>query len=135
MTLTEAEQRARAKGIVQRMAKAFKEPDIKGICKHLDCHEEVPSNWITMGKVPPKAIVACHIKTGVSLDYLYSGKTAIFGATPKLKKELEATILDTLKLGERMNLVDSIEANALSVLASSLSKEVATIFTYKNKDQ
>jgi hypothetical protein len=121
--MTEGQKRRWARGIVNRLMKAWGVDEHKALAQIYGIHDNTPSNWIHKKAVPWTVIYACHKETGRSLDWLYDGEEPTVDITPELNAEFNGAGIVLLKTSANMGLIaqlknDGFESVVTGMMAS-----------------
>lgn len=122
-------QQAWSRQIIERIMSAYKFNEKKVLAEHLNCHQNMPSNWIQTASVPWTVVHLCHEQTGASLDWLYHGKDPNYDFNESEAAKCRKLVEEAMTFGRRLLQNNVNERDAFKMMGDTLMKDLRCYFT------
>jgi hypothetical protein len=112
-----------AKSMVARLALAYGVKK-KALPALLGCSKNAVNNWGYYGRVPFEQLEQCHIRTGVSMDWLLYAQTGKNGFSLQQVNELTTIMTRLVSDAIEFLIIKPVSAQACAQLTSKLQKDL-----------
>ena len=121
------DKRVYVKSIFKRVSKAYKVDNIKELAVIFGCTFGALKNNQSAGRVPLTHLHQCHLETGVSMDWLLTGKMANIVFTPKTLEQLRSSLHREILTAASFGLLNEGRQDGLLALTGGLTESILNL--------